>query len=73
MKKAISRCTTGCLTNLIQLLPAAVRQKIVDLDFENLLNLKLGNTIKDFITVLLDRAKVHKHTYQIEIYIKGGF
>jgi len=49
-KNAESRCAPVSVTQLIQLLQDAARQKIVDLDFENLLNLKLGNTNRDFTT-----------------------
>ena len=71
-KNADSRCAPGSVTKLIQLLPPAARQKIVDLDFKNLLNLKLGNTNRDFTHFLMDRAKVHENTDQIEIYIREG-
>ena len=69
-KNAESRCAPVSVTKLIQLLQDAARQKIVDLDFENLLNLKLGNTNRDFTHFLMDRAKVHENTDQIEIYIR---
>ena len=71
-KNADSRCAPGSVTKLIQLLPPAARQKIVDLDFQNLLNLKLGNTNRDFTHFLMDRAKVHENTDQIEIYNREG-
>ena len=69
---AESRCAPVSITKLIQLLQDAARQKIVDLDFENLLNPKLGNTNRDFTHFLMDRAKVHENTDQIEIYIREG-
>ena len=71
-KNAESRYSPGSVTKLIQLLPPAARQKIVDLDFQNLLNLKLGNTNRDFTHFLMDRAKVHENTDQIEINIREG-
>jgi hypothetical protein len=61
-KNAKSRYSPGTVTKLIQLLPPAARQKIVDLHFENLLNLKLGNTNRHFTHFLMDRAKVHENT-----------
>jgi hypothetical protein len=67
------RCTPGCITKLIKLLLDAAIQKIKVLGFENFLHLKLGTNIKDLIIFLLERAKVHKDTDQIEIYINEGF
>ena len=60
-KNAESRCAPVSITKLIQLLLDTTPQKIVDLDFENLLNPKLGNTNRDFTTFSWIEPKFMKY------------
>ncbi|KAL6610112.1 hypothetical protein ACP70R_040081 [Stipagrostis hirtigluma subsp. patula] len=68
-----TRCEPGAVTSLIGFLPDAARQKIIDIGFENLLDLKLGQIRnRDFSIFLMERAKVHDDTDTIEVCIRDG-
>lgn len=73
-KSADTRCSPGCVVQLIQVLPEEAKKRLIELGFDQLLKLKLdGLHFRPLLADLLRTADFHSDSQEIEFCISNMF